>query len=101
MVISSVHRSLLKASALRGTKLHVAVVDGYALRWLRGRFLPMEPRGFEPITQANATIEARNGGQSGSLVRASARAALLHKASSSVPASAPSSHVLPANTGET
>jgi len=32
-------------------KLHVAAVDGYALRWLIGRFLPVEPRAFEPLAQ--------------------------------------------------
>ena len=33
-------------------KLHVAAVDDYALCWLIGRFLPVEPRGFEPLTSA-------------------------------------------------
>jgi hypothetical protein len=32
-------------------KLHVAVVDGYALRWLIGRFLPVEMRAFERLAQ--------------------------------------------------
>jgi hypothetical protein len=44
----------------------------------------VELRAFEPLAKANATIEARDGGQCRSLVRASARAALLHKATSSV-----------------
>jgi hypothetical protein len=34
-------------------KRHVAAVDGYALRWLIERFLPVEPRAFEPIAQGN------------------------------------------------
>jgi hypothetical protein len=95
--ISGVHRSLLRASALRGMKLHVAAVDGYALRWLISRFLPVEPRAFEPLTKANATKEARDGGQCRSLVRASARAALLHKATSSVRLVHLSLRFLPAN----
>jgi hypothetical protein len=65
-------------------KLHVAAVDSYALRWLIGRFLLVEPRAFEPLAQGNATIAARDGGECRSLVRASARAALLRKATSSV-----------------
>jgi hypothetical protein len=69
-------------------KLHVAAVDGYALRWLIGRLLSVEPRAFEPLAQgkrddskANATIEARDGGQCRSLVRVSVQAALLHHSS--------------------
>jgi hypothetical protein len=95
--ISGAHRSLLRASALRGMKLHVAAVDGYALRWLISRFLPVEPRAFEPLTKGNATKEARDGGQCRSLVRASARAALLHKATSSVRLVHLSLRFLPAN----
>jgi hypothetical protein len=49
--ISGAHRSLLRTSAPRGIKLHVAAVDGYALRWLIGRLLPVEPRAFEPLAQ--------------------------------------------------
>src|SRR5215211_6537666 len=78
-------------------KLHVAAVDGYALRWLISRFLPVEPRAFEPLTKANATKEARDGGQCRSLVRASARAVLLHKATSSVRLLGLSLRFLPAN----
>ena len=51
--------------------------------WLRGRFLQVEPRGFEPLTQGKRDDRAPNGGQSRSVVRASAGAALLHKVSRS------------------
>src|SRR5918998_5481071 len=60
------------------------MVGGYSLRWLRGRFLPVEPRGFEPLNQRKRNDRGPNGGQFRSLVRASARAALLHKVSRSV-----------------
>ena len=49
--ISGAHRSLLRISALRGMKLHSAAVDSYALRWLIGRLLSVEPRAFEPLAQ--------------------------------------------------
>ena len=78
------HRSLLRASALRGTILHVALVDGYAPRWLRVRLLPVGPRGLEPLTQSNQEDRDPNGGKSRNFVRAPARAALLHKVSRNV-----------------
>ena len=75
----------LEASALRRTKLHVAVVDGYALRWLKGKVSASGAEGIEPQTQEGKRDDrGPYGGQSRSLVRASVRTMLLHKVSRSV-----------------